>query len=341
MDQEKIGAFLGAIRKEKGLTQEQLGERLDVSQKTISRWETGKNMPDISMLSFICDALDIHIAELMGGERIEGENVTKSDTSNMVRGLILMATQKKNTRKIIGAVLSVVLTIACMVGLYHYEFSISVDTTSDLEAAINEYHFNEELSSDILERTALGNKLYVLYEQNNHPGASGLACLEKGIFGQYRMIRCNDVDYPLISVTKTTSNGKDFAITFCVNELSNVKSYAVYGYDQSNSNRNISLDDESELLFSYEYEGSPFLTMTEIANNFSLSPYGAKYFDESGNEISAKTLVGQFEIDENAASSGYGTAELGMFYCLEIIILILGIIFIRYFLTDIMKPKKQ
>ena len=51
MDQIRIGAFLKALRKEKGLTQEQLAEKLAVSGRTVSRWETGSNMPDIGMMA--------------------------------------------------------------------------------------------------------------------------------------------------------------------------------------------------------------------------------------------------------------------------------------------------
>lgn len=51
MDQQKIGAFLKKLRKEKNLTQEQLAEQLNVSGRTVSRWETGSNMPDISILA--------------------------------------------------------------------------------------------------------------------------------------------------------------------------------------------------------------------------------------------------------------------------------------------------
>lgn len=338
MDQVKIGAFVSALRKEKGLTQEQLGEQLNVSQKTISRWETGKNMPDISMLPVICDALDVNIAELMNGERIDSEYVTKSDTSNLVNELIAMAAQKGNSRKLIGAILSVLLTAACMIGLYRCEFSINVDTTTDLETAINEYHFNDELISDVQERASIGNRLYVLYEQENHPGASGLACLEKGIFGNYRMISCTDVDTPLIFTCKETVAGRDYAISFCVNELPGVKTYALYGFDQSNPDRMNAIDDEGELLFSLPYEGSPFLTATELAGDSAFYPAGGgRYFDETGIEISATHLKAQFDVDENACSSGYGTAELGLFYFFEVVILLLGIAFIRYFLTDINK----
>ena len=55
MDQQKIGSFLKKLRKEKSLTQEQLAEQLNVSARTVSRWETGTNMPDISLLVVLTD----------------------------------------------------------------------------------------------------------------------------------------------------------------------------------------------------------------------------------------------------------------------------------------------
>ena len=65
MDQLKIGFFLKTLRKEKNLTQEQLG----VSNRTVSRWETGNNMPDISLLTEISEFYDVSIPELINGER--------------------------------------------------------------------------------------------------------------------------------------------------------------------------------------------------------------------------------------------------------------------------------
>ena len=75
MDQIKIGAFLRQLRKEKELTQEQLAEKLNVSNRTISRWETGSNMPDLSLLVEIADFYDVSIPEIIYGER-------KSETMN-------------------------------------------------------------------------------------------------------------------------------------------------------------------------------------------------------------------------------------------------------------------
>lgn len=69
MDQQKIGSFLKKLRKEKALTQEQLAEHLNVSARTVSRWETGTNMPDISLLVTLADFYGISIPELLDGER--------------------------------------------------------------------------------------------------------------------------------------------------------------------------------------------------------------------------------------------------------------------------------
>ena len=69
MDQKKIGRFLKELRKEKVITQEQLAEKIKVSGRTVSRWETGSNMPDISLLAELADFYDVSIPEIIDGER--------------------------------------------------------------------------------------------------------------------------------------------------------------------------------------------------------------------------------------------------------------------------------
>ena len=69
MDQKRIGSFLKELRKEKGITQEQVAEKLNVSARTVSRWETGRNMPDISLLVEIAELFDVTIPEIINGER--------------------------------------------------------------------------------------------------------------------------------------------------------------------------------------------------------------------------------------------------------------------------------
>ena len=69
MDQIKIGKYLQELRKEKGLTQEQLAEHVGVARRTISRWETGSNMPDLDILIELSDFYDVDLRELLSGER--------------------------------------------------------------------------------------------------------------------------------------------------------------------------------------------------------------------------------------------------------------------------------
>ena len=81
MDQQKIGAFISELRKDRKLTQEQLGEKLGVSQRSISRWETGRNMPDISLLKPLSSELGITVSELIEGER--QDNPVKIDDESV------------------------------------------------------------------------------------------------------------------------------------------------------------------------------------------------------------------------------------------------------------------
>ena len=75
MDQKKIGSFIAARRKDNGLTQSQLAERLGITDKAVSKWETGKSMPDLSLFCPLCDLLHITLNELLSGEFISDENL--------------------------------------------------------------------------------------------------------------------------------------------------------------------------------------------------------------------------------------------------------------------------
>ena len=85
MDQKKIGSFLKHLRKEKELTQEQLAEHLNVTARTVSRWETGSNMPDIGLIIELAEFYDVSIPEIVAGER-KNEQMTE-ETRNTARSL--------------------------------------------------------------------------------------------------------------------------------------------------------------------------------------------------------------------------------------------------------------
>ena len=88
MNQMKIGKLLKHLRKDKGLTQEQLAEQFNVSSRTVSRWETGSNLPAVNILIELADFYDVDIREIIDGERksenIDNETKDTKDTLKKV-----------------------------------------------------------------------------------------------------------------------------------------------------------------------------------------------------------------------------------------------------------------
>ena len=107
MDQVRIGAFLKTLRKEKELTQEQLAEQLRVSGRTVSRWETGSNMPDIGMLVELAELYDVSIPEIINGERKSENMDQKIKETAVAMAEYSQVAAKTDRRKIIGILLSV------------------------------------------------------------------------------------------------------------------------------------------------------------------------------------------------------------------------------------------
>ena len=84
MNQEKIGKFIAKCRKEKKLTQEQLAEKLGVTSKSISRWENGNTMPDLSLFNPLCEMLQITVNDLMSGEFVDNNNSVNTLGENLI-----------------------------------------------------------------------------------------------------------------------------------------------------------------------------------------------------------------------------------------------------------------
>ena len=84
MDKVKIGKFIASLRRQAELTQEELGEKIGVTNKTISRWENGNYMPDIEMLQLLSKEFDVSINELLSGEKIADEDFRKKADENII-----------------------------------------------------------------------------------------------------------------------------------------------------------------------------------------------------------------------------------------------------------------
>ncbi len=84
MDQIKTGKFISSMRKEQGLTQKDLAEKLFISDKTVSKWETGRGLPEVSLMLPLCEILNINVNELLTGERIADESYKEKAEENMM-----------------------------------------------------------------------------------------------------------------------------------------------------------------------------------------------------------------------------------------------------------------
>lgn len=107
MNQIMIGRFIAMKRKEKNLTQEQLAEKLGISNKTISKWENGKCMPDYSIVKPLCQELGITIAELMDGEVKENNSIRIFDEQQIIDMLERIQRLEKQKQSLFGIMLIV------------------------------------------------------------------------------------------------------------------------------------------------------------------------------------------------------------------------------------------
>ena len=141
MNQEKIGKFIAKCRKEKKLTQEEFAEKLGVNNRSVSRWENGQNMPDLSLYDPICGELGITINELLSGEKISKEDYQKSFEKNIV-DVIDKVEIKNKLYHIFWNVLGGIATILilCFIGYAFYinfEFKVAYDDMKGIEISHN------------------------------------------------------------------------------------------------------------------------------------------------------------------------------------------------------------
>ncbi|MDE7079464.1 MAG: helix-turn-helix domain-containing protein [Clostridia bacterium] len=118
MDQIKVGQFITRKRKEKNLTQEQLAERLNVSNKTISKWECGKCLPDYSIMEALCKELEVSIAQLLDGNEREGNpNYTQNEqVLKLIKDMEQLKKEKAIPKIYLSAIICAILGIAlCLI----------------------------------------------------------------------------------------------------------------------------------------------------------------------------------------------------------------------------------
>ena len=123
MDQVKIGRFIAQCRKKADLTQMQLAEKLNITDRAVSKWETGKSMPDSSIMLELCGVLGITVNDLLSGEKISMENSNQKN-EQLLLDMAKEVEQKNKTIWTSMWVIMIVSIVALLVGICNFAFLI-------------------------------------------------------------------------------------------------------------------------------------------------------------------------------------------------------------------------
>ena len=115
MDIQKIGVFLSELRKEKNLTQDELGEQIGVTNKTVSRWENGNYLPPVEMLQILSKFYDVSINEILNGERINDSDYKKVSEENVKSALNRSNVIIRKHKKIMNWIIAIVVALLYIV----------------------------------------------------------------------------------------------------------------------------------------------------------------------------------------------------------------------------------
>lgn len=172
MNTSDIGRFISELRKEKGLTQKNLAEKLNVTDKAVSKWETGRSAPDISLLVSLSEILDVTVIEILNGERIKEESFSQMGDE------VVIETIKNNNRKrkclifVVVIVMLLLLLISVLsYPVYHFFTSVPADDEKAIISQSKQYDniFNESGENmKIVKTVKKGDYSFYLLQSDNN-----------------------------------------------------------------------------------------------------------------------------------------------------------------------------
>lgn len=137
MDNQKTGKFIAECRKKLGYNQKELAERLNITDKAVSKWETGRSSPDISLLTPLADALNVSVVEILNGEKISEEEI-----ANVSDEIVIKSLKKSKSKIVLAIILTLVLLIGILVSYPVYEYTNSI--------AVNDFYSIASIIKDRL-----------------------------------------------------------------------------------------------------------------------------------------------------------------------------------------------
>lgn len=283
MNASETGKLISSKRREKGLTQKELAEKLGVTDKAVSKWETGRGMPDVSVLENLSKELEVSVSEILNGGEVERELLPETADK------IIVDTMKDSSRKVsrkrlmaIGAgVAASILMICILIFSYLFSQTVAPDDIKTLDKYINNYlsfRYSDERAR-VLEAKNEQDKLVVLY---THEGLNGLYIYnESRIFpGRYNknlimeiMPKKNgEINYFLF-----VDDGKTVMMVAGVELPKEARYYSVefFGMEQI-----FKIENNEKFLDVYVYQGCDKLSLTRLLNKDKKPLY-----DDFGNKI--------------------------------------------------------
>lgn len=310
MNTLEFGKFLVRLRKEKGLTQLQLAEKLNVTDKAVSRWETGKNYPDIEIFESLTEVFDISLSELLEGKRIEKENLLTVSEEHIVNQIKKNKRSGKNYRILI----CIVLIIAVVFGY------IALKENGVFDGVI--YNKIPCYSNDIL---TIMNNLDGYIAQR--PKSEGEFIINNGFFFIENDKTTNDIFY----LSGTCENGRAFYTNTMHEQLHPEDSYCFIGEFRENQEcvKGIYFDDLKRIVSQLD------LSQFSGFEKFQLDIYSVNNLDNEDlysndyqktikkfvfskgvlNECTEKTLTGEFlEMTLWGYDNGHGSSVAYIYY---------------------------
>lgn len=153
MDQEKIGKFILKLRKGKRLTQQELANKLNVTDRAVSHWENGRSLPDVSLFKPLCEIFDITVNELISGEKLSVDKIIEKSDENIINTISDSNRRNEKNRRFIFVLLCLFILIIVFLFFYNKNLKVNLVNDSDelYDVAINylrdkEYQFNHDAS---------------------------------------------------------------------------------------------------------------------------------------------------------------------------------------------------
>lgn len=250
--------------------------------------------------------------------------------------------KKLRRQQIIGAVLTVLITLYCLVGLYNLEYAIDLSSTASIEQAINEMPSFNEVNADVLEMVTVQDRVFVLYRDGAEEEyiGHGVVQFEKGIFGKYRIRDSYDTSWPLVYFDTSEIRGKSYLMISCVNTPKGAQTFRIYpNYPDDGWFYLADLDaiplPEGDPVYEGTAEKEMLIVhpLTKEEAEARYHPFFERYYDAEGNILDSAEIAREYGYDGSRGGGGTVDRAPVEMYVYMVIVLIIGIVFIRYFLV--------